>query len=376
MDFDLRAHTHLLAVSGSRAYGLHTESSDVDLKGFCVPPARCYHGFNGRFEQVDDPARMAVFHDLLRPEEVEAVSRQKLEGSVYELSKLLRLASDCNPNALEILFCRQDELRLVSPLGQRLRERRSLLLSARARHTFGGYALGQLKRIRGHRRWLLDPPQRPPSRADYDLPERTVIPSDQLAAAQASIRRRLDEWEVDYGDLDHSQVIYIQDQISRFLAEFHETDDSRWRHAARSLGFDDNFMALLDAERRYNSAHKEWTQYQTWRRERNAARAELEARYGYDVKHAMHLVRLLRMGREILLEGTVHVWRGDRDAEELRAIRAGAWTYDELVAWAEAADGALERIWQDRSHVVPRAPDMAALDALCVELVEEGLRGA
>lgn len=373
MDFDLRAHTHLLALSGSRATGLHTAASDVDLKGFCVPPARHYHGFTSKFEQADDAGAMGVFQDLLSPEEAEAVARHKLEGSVYELRKLLRLAADCNPNALEILFCREDELRLCTPVGRRLREQRGLLLSARARHTFGGYALGQLKRIRGHRRWLLDPPKREPTRADFGLPARTVIPSDQLAAAEAAIRRRIDEWEVDYGELDRSQVIYVQDQIVRFLAEFSETSDDRWQHAGRSLGLDANFMALLDAERRYGAARKEWGQYQTWRRERNAARAALEARFGYDVKHAMHLVRLLRMGREILLEGTVHVWRGDRDADELRAIRAGAWSYDDLVGWAEAADAELEQIWRERSHVVPRGPDLAALDGLCAALVEAGL---
>ncbi|AEZ66297.1 hypothetical protein phiTE_131 [Pectobacterium phage phiTE] len=36
---------------------------------------------------------------------------------------------------------------------------------------------------------------------------------------------------------------------------------------------------------------------------RNAARHELEEKFGYDTKHAMHLVRLLRMSQEILETG-------------------------------------------------------------------------
>jgi hypothetical protein len=48
-------------------------------------------------------------------------------------------------------------------------------------------------------------------------------------------------------------------------------------------------------------------------------RTELVDKFGYDTKHAMHLVRLIRMAKEILIEGVVHVYRDDR--EELMDIR-------------------------------------------------------
>lgn len=370
MDFDLSTHTHLLTVAGSRVYGLHTASSDVDIKGVAVPPARYYHGFLKRFEQADAPSHMAPFTALLNDEERAAVASSKLEGSVYELTKFVRLVADANPNMLDLLFCRDDDVRQCSPIGARLREHRHLFLSARAKHTFSGYAVAQLKRIKGHRRWLLDPPAREPERADFGLPPRTLIPSDQLMAAQAAIQKRLDEWEVDFGELPASQVLYVQEQITRFLAEVQETTDSRFKSAGRAIGYDENFMELLDRERRYKAARNDWEQYQRWKAERNADRAALEAKHGYDTKHAMHLVRLLRMGREILETGQVHVWRGDRDGEELRAIRAGAWDYDRLVGWAEAEDAALEQLYRGRSYAVPRAPDLERIDALVVELVE------
>lgn len=66
---------------------------------------------------------------------------------------------------------------------------------------------------------------------------------------------------------------------------------------------------------------------------RNAARAELERRFGYDTKHAAHLVRLLRMALEALETGELHVKR--KDADELRAIKDGAWSYEYLVDYAE-----------------------------------------
>ena len=103
----------------------------------------------------------------------------------------------------------------------------------------------------------------------------------------------------------------------------------------------DNFIDALQRERAFRSAMREWRQYQGWKQHRNPARAALEAAHGYDTKHASHLVRLLRMALEIVGTGEVHVWRGDRDADELRAIRDGAWSYDALIDFAESTEAEL-----------------------------------
>ena len=73
------------------------------------------------------------------------VARTKVEGSIYSLAKFARLCVDCNPNLLETLFARDAEVRVCTPLGERLREHRQAFLSHKAQHTFTGYALGQLK---------------------------------------------------------------------------------------------------------------------------------------------------------------------------------------------------------------------------------------
>ena len=56
---------------------------------------------------------------------------------------------------------------------------------------------------------------------------------------------------------------------------------------------------------------------------------------GHPANWALHLVRLLRMGIEILTTGDLQVWR--HDADELLAIRNGAWTYEQLIAWSAEA---------------------------------------
>jgi uncharacterized protein len=110
-----------------------------------------------------------------------------------------------------------------------------------------------------------------------------------------------------------------------------------------------------------------WRHYQTWRANRNPARSELEARFGYDTKHAMHLIRIQRMAVEIVATGEVIVERRDRD--ELLAIRDGAWTYDELLV--HAADLATQIKRATTTSPLPAEPNEPALDTLCTRLILE-----
>lgn len=374
--FDLRSHTHLLVVAGSRAYGIHTPTSDVDVKGVAIPPREYFLGYLNRFEQADKGSHMEVFSSTLTDEERQAVAREKLEGSVYNITKFVALAADCNPNILDVLFCRDEEVRVCTPLGRELREHRDLFVSAKAKHTFSGYSSAQLKRIKGHRSWLLDPPKAAPTRAAFGLPEHTLIPADQLAAAQAAVQKQIDGWEIDWSTMLDSEKVYVQEQIVGHLSKIGAVlgaDGSKWLAAARIVGLDDNLILVMQREREYEAAARHWKQYQTWKTQRNEARAELEAKYGYDTKHGAHLVRLLRMGREILETGKVNVWRGGIDADEIRGVRAGAWSYDRLVEWAEAEDAALGEMYKAKRHVVPNQPDRHAIDALTIRLVETAL---
>lgn len=384
MDFNLQSHTILLAIAGSRAYGTHTSTSDVDVKGVAIPPAPFYFGHQS-FEQADSPLEIAAFESLVPPENR---GESKLEGSVYELNKFARLAADSNPNILDLLFCRDEEVLLRNGLGSELRESRDLFISARAKHTFSGYAMAQLKRIRSHRSWLLNPPKAQPTRAGFSLPERTLIPADQLAAINAAVQKKLDEWSPNFNAMAMSDRVSIQEGLSTFLNEFCAnlpkgmvSEDDRvagatWLAAARMIGASDNLILLLQQEREYAAAIQHWRQYQGWRQSRNAARAELEAKHGFDCKHGAHLVRLMRLGMEILTTGKIHVWRGGIDAEELLSIRNGAWSYDQVVEYAEKMDADLGRIYAQKTYVVPHTPDRNAIETLCMSLIQRSLSHA
>ena len=370
-DHSLRDRTILLTMAGSRAYGMHTPTSDVDVKGICVPTREYFLGYFNTFHQTDDRDRISdAFTILLNEDERAKAAGGELEGTVYDVRKFFRLAADNNPNILDTLFCRDQEVLLVNTWGKMVRDNAHIFLSKKARWTFAGYAFAQLKRIKTHKKWLMDPPSHKPSRDEYNLPDRSEIPKEQFNAAMDAIKKKVDGWEIDYGEMDEAAKLYVERQITEFLAELTITANEKFAAAARSIGYDENFIHLLQREREYKVANTQWAQYQEWKKTRNPVRAALEEKFGYDTKHGAHLVRLLRMCREILTEGQVNVWRPD--ADELLAIRAGDWPYEKLIEFAETEDKNMAALYE--TSPLPRSPDHKKIDALCIDVVEGMLK--
>lgn len=348
----LKDRTVFLTLHGSHAYGTNTETSDIDLRGIAIAPPNYYLGFVNVFEQAE--------------------YKTPYDAVIYELKKIMDLAAKGNPNIIEVLFTDPSDHVVVTKLGQILLDNKQLFISKKTRHTFSGYAISQLKRIQRHYSWIKNPPKAPPTRKDLDLPERTVIPSDQLAAAAANIRKQLDSWQLDFLEEYEINVrIAIMNKVADYLTEINVSmDDNLWIGAARTLGYSDNFIELLDKERKYKAAKDVWDQYQNWKRTRNPARHAIEEKYGYDCKHAYHLVRLMRMAQEILTTGQVIVKRPDR--EELLAIRNGAWSYEKLMEWAMEKDKEIELVYQ-ASTIIPNKPNNNELDKLCQKLVQSSM---
>ena len=349
-------HIILKVKHGSHSYGLSTPESDLDIKGIFVAPHEYYHGFLHHIEQVEE--------------------KIPNDSVVYELRKFFRLATDCNPNIIEVLFTDETDILTCTSVGRALLQHNHLFLSQKAKHTFAGYAHSQLQRIRGHWKWLKSPPNAPPSRTDFGLPANTLLSPADLGVAEATIRKQLDRWDIDWEQFDEATKISIQDNISRLIgtlsvyAGFDKHVDSfMYRSAAREVGFSDNLIEKLEAEKKFSSAKNEWDQYQNWVKTRNPKRAALEAKYGYDTKHGMHLVRLMRMGKEILETGKVIVKRPDR--EELLAIRHhGIWSYEQLVSYAEDKQKEIDSIYLAGISPLPKAPNRVFLDKWCRDISE------
>lgn len=340
-------NTVFIAKHGSVAYGTNIEGSDEDYKGITIPPKQYYLGNINKFEQAE-------FND---PDMV-----------IYEISKFFSLASSCNPNIIELLFTDPSDHIYVSPIGEEILNIKDKFLSKRIKHTFSGYAFAQLSRIKTHRRWILQPVEAHPTRAEMGLQETTLIPQDQLLAAQSMIKKEMEKFNFDFlDDVEEATKIKLKETVENMMVDLKVSKDDLWMSCGKKIGFDDNFLSLLQKEREYSDKKKEFDNYQNWKKTRNPKRAADEEKFGFDLKHAYHLVRLMRMAKEILTTGKVIVKRPDR--EELLTIRAGAWTYDQLIDYATNLEKEINEIYLT-SSVLPHKPDLNYLDEVCIKLIE------
>lgn len=216
-----------LTKHGSHAYGTNTPDSDLDLRGFCIPPKEYFLGYNNKFEQFQHVD-------------------ENLDVVIYDIRKFFKLAADCNPNIIEVLFTDPKDHVVVTQVAKKVLKHRELFLSSKAFYTFGGFAFQQLQKIKK-------------------------------------------------------------------------------THAESGV---------------------------------------------YDFKDAMHLVRLMRVGKELLETGEVHVKRV-HDREELLAIRQGKWTYDEVIHWASMANNELLDLAAKTK--LPKVADHDKLEKLLVEIVHDAL---
>lgn len=111
-------------VVGSRAYGLDGPDSDTDRRGVFLAPADA-------FWRLDPPP---THRDGPRPEEFH-----------WELARCLSLGLSANPTVLEVLWSPLVET--LTPVGQRLLDARSALLSTRVADTYGRYADAQMAKL-------------------------------------------------------------------------------------------------------------------------------------------------------------------------------------------------------------------------------------
>lgn len=101
-----------------------------------------------------------------------------------------------------------------------------------------------------------------------------------------------------------------------------------------------------------------------------AKRRALVDRFGYDIKHASHAIRLLRMGAEFLRDGQLRVYR-EHDADDLRAIKRGEWSLDAVQEHAAALLSMTEQL-VERSPL-PEQPDRMKIERVLMDVTRDWL---
>lgn len=120
--------------AGSLAYGTNLPTSDIDFRGIFV---------------ADEINIRTPFFPVR-----EVSDQTEDDTKLFELSHFMKLTLDCNPNIIETLWVDESDITFRTPAYDLLRENRHELLSSKIAFTTSGYALAQLKRIKGHNKWL------------------------------------------------------------------------------------------------------------------------------------------------------------------------------------------------------------------------------
>lgn len=336
-------------LAGSHSYGTNIATSDVDYRGlFFAPP-----------EYIRTPFFATK----------EAVDQTEEDSKYYELSQFMKLYTAANPNIIELGFVDRQHIEITSDPYEHFRANAHKLLSKKVAFTFTGYAVSQLKRVKGHNKWINNPqPEEAPQQIEY------------IKLIQNFTEEK--KFKIDMSQLCEGWKLI---QYGGNIYGLYRTDDKRVTSYNREVGSLNPYAPLAGEDpytttsgervfpsyvvqfnkEQYTTDRDQWKNYWTWKRNRNESRAELEASHGFDTKHGMHLIRLLRMGEEILTTGEVNVFR--KDADELLTIRNGEWTYDQLVNYAEARDKLIRNELYQKSEL-PHAPDLKYAAQLTMEL--------
>jgi predicted nucleotidyltransferase len=245
-------NTHYETIMGSFAYGVSSDTSDMDVYGFCIPPKEDIFphlrgeiiGFGNqkqRFNQYQE-------HHLVDPDSLGGRGRV-YDISIYNIVDYFQLVMKNNPNMIDSLFTNTTCLLHCSQIGHMVRDKRKIFLHKGSWHTFKGYAYSQVCKISGH--------------------------------------------------------------------------------------------------------------------ERTGKRKEVVEEFGYDVKFAYHVVRLLNEIEMILSEGDLDLMRNN---EQLKSIRRGEWKEQEIRDYFTKKESELETLYQ--SSKLPWGPDEGPIKKLLLECLE------
>jgi len=235
-------------LTGSVAYAVSNDMSDMDIVGFCIPPKEVVFphlggeilGFGTPQPRFDNFQKHHIKHD-----------QREYDITIYSIVKFFQLVMENNPNMVDALFLPRRCVLHSTQVYEHVRDHRSMFLHKGSWYKFRGYAYSQLSKIR--------------NKSNASNPKR-----------QASIEK-----------------------------------------------------------------------------------------FGYDVKFAYHIVRLMLEVEQILAEHDLDI---QRNSEILKTIRNGEWTFENIESWFDNKEKSLETLYANST--LPARPNEAKIKAVLMECLE------
>lgn len=311
----------LECISGSRAYGLQTPTSDTDIKGVFILPKSDFYGLN-YIPQISNDTNDIVY---------------------YELGRFMELLLVNNPNILELLNSPQHAVLVKHPYLDVIEPVQ--ILSKLCENTFGKFAISQIKKAKGLNKKILNP---------IDKKRKTVLEFCYVNFDHGSVplTKFLSSKGFKQQDCGLTKIPNMKDIYGLYHNEHLDYKGIMKNEASNSISLSSipkneiQQCLLYFNHDGYSSYCKDYKEYWLWVENRNEDRYENTKSHGknYDAKNMMHTFRLLEMAIEIARDNEINVFREDR--EFLLDIKKGTFEYDELLEKASKKQKEMEQAFK------------------------------
>lgn len=302
------ANKILVIRTGSHMYGTNLPNSDEDKMGVFIADEDYYLGLK-TVEEVD--------FSVQEKDERGKNTKDALDYKLYEFKKYIKLACDCNPNIIEMLYVNEPNILFINDFGKTLLEHRELFPNQRAYYKFIGYAHSQKHKM--------------------------IIKGDHYSQIMAA----------------HA---YLKELPNRAIMKDFEKKELPF------LVYNKNaFIEVGDMRIPTNTTAKKATALLKGRIDRFGNRTELISKYGYDLKFGSHLVRLLVEGIELLKTGELQYPIKERQL--ILDVRQGRYTLKQVFDMYDELSKEIDSVFANTK--LPHHPDINKINDFLKNIVKK-----
>ena len=170
-----------MVIMGSTAYGVSTDSSDLDIYGFCIPPSAIVFphttGVIKGFGEQGETFESWSEHHI-------KTNKKEYDFTIFSIVKYFDLCLKNNPNIIDALFVPDNCVLHSTKVGNMVAASRRSFLNKNAWHSYKGYAYSNFQRYKSistralEAQTFMDEHEIPLTRIEEILDHRAVFCND------------------------------------------------------------------------------------------------------------------------------------------------------------------------------------------------------